>query len=138
MNSTIQQIPPAAPTQPVISTGSVLTQVSAVLAVIILLILLCAWIARRTGIAPGRGRQHAGALTISDSVSVGQRERVVIVNVDNARLVLGVTAQQITHLHTLPPAADTEDSENNAPASPAIKDFRQLFHTLIKRSGKMQ
>ncbi|WP_242550057.1 flagellar biosynthetic protein FliO, partial [Pantoea agglomerans] len=37
------------------------------------------------------------------SVSVGQRERVVIVDTADARLVLGVTAQQITHLHTLPP-----------------------------------
>ncbi len=31
------------------------------------------------------------------------RERVVIVDVEDARLVLGVTAQQITHLHSLPP-----------------------------------
>jgi flagellar protein FliO/FliZ len=113
---------------PAISTGSVLTQVSSVLAAIVLLILVCAWLARRLGFAPKTVSSQA--LKMSASVQVGQRERVVIVDTADARLVLGVTAQQITHLHTLPPAAP----EENSPAAP--HDFRQLLQSLVKRPGK--
>lgn len=131
MNSHSQLQHSASTQAPAISTGSVLTQVSSVLAVIVLLILACAWLARRLGFAPKRiGGQQA--LNISASVQVGQRERVVIVDTADARLVLGVTAQQITHLHTLPPAGP----EEQAPAAP--QDFRQLLQNLVKRPGKPQ
>lgn len=118
-------------TQPVVSTGSVLTQVSSVLAVIILLILACAWLAKRLGFAPKTGKRGQHDLSISASCQVGQRERVVIVDVQDARLVLGVTAQQITHLHTLPPSPAQEKPEEPQPAG----DFRQVLE-LIKRAGK--
>ena len=117
---------------PAMSPGSVLTQVSGVLALIVMLILVCAWLARRTGFAPKRGNLRG--LNVSASVTVGQRERVVIVDIEDARLVLGVTAQQITHLHTLPPREPQADT----PDAPAPADFRQLLHTLIKRPGKPQ
>jgi flagellar protein FliO/FliZ len=56
---------------------------------------------------------------------------VVIVEVEDARLVLGVTASQINVLHTLPPApADAEEK----PASPA--DFQAMMKSLLKRPGR--
>ncbi|OON35573.1 flagellar biosynthetic protein FliO [Izhakiella australiensis] len=115
-----------------ISTGSVLTQVGGTLAAILLLILACGWLAKRFGLA---NRKTGGqSLNISASCQLGQRERVVIVDVEDARLVLGVTPTQITHLHTLPPkAAD----ENPQPAAPQA-DFRQALQTLLKRPGKPQ
>ncbi|WP_442798634.1 flagellar biosynthetic protein FliO [Pantoea vagans] len=132
MNSQNQTLQPAAPhTQP-ISTGSMLTQVSSVLAVIILLILACAWLARRAGFAPKK--VSGQELKLTASVSVGQRERVVIVDTADARLVLGVTAQQITHLHTLPPG----EPVTVPPADRAPQDFRQLLQNLVKRPGKPQ
>ncbi|ARJ43238.1 flagellar biosynthetic protein FliO [Pantoea alhagi] len=132
-NSTQQATTQQAP-QPAFSTGSALTQVSSVLAGIVLLILVFAWLARRLGFTPKRlgGPQ---ALKISASVQVGQRERVVIVEVEDARLVLGVTAQQITHLHTLPPK---DPEQQDAPPAQAAPDFRQLLQTLVKRPGKPQ
>nr|WP_024964927.1 flagellar biosynthetic protein FliO [Pantoea sp. IMH] len=126
------QLQPAG--QPAISTGSMLTQVSSVLAVIILLILACAWLAKRLGFAPKHGLRGQTSLNISATRQVGQRERVVIIDVEDARLVLGVTAQQITHLHTLPPAPKQDTPEPPAAAA----DFRQLLQTLIKRPGKPQ
>lgn len=131
MNTQSHTLHPAAPAAPALSGGSVLTQVSSVLAVIVLLILACAWLARRLGFAPKRVSSQA--LKVSASVQVGQRERVVIVDTAEARLVLGVTAAQITHLHTLPPAAPDE----RAPAA-APQDFRQLLQNLVKRPGKPQ
>ncbi len=120
--------------QPALSTGSVLTQVSSVLAGIILLILACAWLAKRLGFVQKGQVRGLNDLTISASCKMGQRERVVIVDVEDARLVLGVTAQQITHLHTLPPKPPQEH-----PAPSAVTaDFRQVLQTLIKRPGKPQ
>jgi len=55
----------------------------------------------------------------------------VIVDVPDARLVLGVTAGQITHLHTLPPAPV---SETVSPVAPV--DFQSLMKNLLKRNGK--
>lgn len=118
-----------APSQPASSSGSILTEVSAVLIFIILLILFCAWIIRRLGLVPQK--KGTSALNISASINVGQRERVVIVDVDDARLVLGVTTQTITHLHTLPP----KEQEANSPP-PATRDFQQLVQSLISRPGK--
>ncbi|MEZ3499012.1 flagellar biosynthetic protein FliO [Pantoea sp. KPR_PJ] len=131
MNSQSHTLQSAAPAAPVISTGSALTQVSSVLAAIVLLIFVCAWLARRLGFAPKTVSNQA--LKVSASVQVGQRERVVIVDTAEARLVLGVTAAQITHLHTLPLPPDAP-----APASAAPQDFRQLLQNLVKRPGKPQ
>lgn len=111
------------------SAGSTLVQVSGALTAIIIFILLAAWVAKRFGFAPKTGSSKE--MKVSASCSVGPRERVVIVDVQDARLVLGVTAGQITHLHTLPAALV---SEIVSPAPPA--DFQSLMKTLLKRNGK--
>lgn len=87
--------------QPTAPAGSPLMQVSGALIGIIALILAAAWVIKRMGFAP-KGNSVRG-LKVSASASLGPRERVVIVEVENARLVLGVTASQINLLHTLPP-----------------------------------
>ncbi len=115
--------------QPAVSTGSPLVQVSGALTAIILFILLAAWLAKRFGLSGRTG--GAKGLKISASCNLGPRERVVVVDVEDARLVLGVTATQITHLHTLPPAPASVDPE---PAAQA--DFQSLMKNLLKRNGK--
>jgi flagellar protein FliO/FliZ len=124
--ATVQQ---AVPQQTATSTGSPLVQVSGALTAIIFFILLAAWVAKRFGFTPKTGSSKE--MKVSASCSVGARERVVIVDVQDARLVLGVTAGQITHLHTLPAAPV---SESAAPAQPA--DFQTLMKNLLKRNGK--
>lgn len=75
-------------------------QVSGALIAIIALILAAAWLVKRLGFAPKR--TGVNGLKISASASLGARERVVVVDVEDARLVLGVTAGQINLLHKLP------------------------------------
>ena len=117
---------------PAISTGSLVTQVGSGLGGILLLILLAGWVVKRLGFAPQR--RNSALLKVTASCQVGQRERVVIVEVDNTWLVLGVTPTQITPLHTLsapptePPAAAT--------ATPAAAPFRQLLNTVLHRPDK--
>ncbi|MCS3431522.1 flagellar biosynthetic protein FliO [Klebsiella sp. BIGb0407] len=112
-------------------TDSPLISVSAALGGIVLLILLAAWIARRFGFM---GARMAGkkTLQIRASANLGPRERVVVVDIEDVRLVLGVTASQITHLHTLP-----QSPENEPPvAQDNSADFQNIMKKLLKRSGK--
>ena len=51
--------------------------------------------------------------------------------VDDARLVLGVTASNINVLHKLPPAPVTVEERAQAPA-----DFQSVMKSLLKRSGR--
>lgn len=115
--------------QPVAAPGSPLVQVSGALFGIIVLILAAAWVIKRLGFAP-KGTGTRG-LKVAASASLGPRERVVIVEVEDARLVLGVTASQINLLHTLPPAPNVVDEK---PASPA--DFQAMMKSLLKRPGR--
>ncbi|MFL4555317.1 flagellar biosynthetic protein FliO [Yersinia kristensenii] len=114
-------------TAPAMPAGSVLTQVGSVLGGILLLILFAAWLVRRLGFAP-QARNNK-LLNVRASCQVGQRERVVIVEVDNTWLVLGVTAQQVTPLHTLerPPVDETSTALSSDTGKPA--DFRHLLNT---------
>lgn len=117
--------------QPSVNASSPLVQVSGALAGIVIFILVAAWLAKRFGFT-GAGVGVKKSLNISASVSVGPRERVVVVDVEDARLVLGVTATQITHLHTLPPAPVSEEPETK----PVPADFQKLMKNLLKRNGK--
>lgn len=111
------------------SPASPLVEVSGALMGIILLILAAGWLVKRFA-SPGARRGGQKGLKVSASAALGQRERVAIVDVDGARLVLGVTAQQITLLHTLPPAAIAEGGE------PAPADFAALMKAVLKKPGK--
>lgn len=81
------------------ATDSVLMTVSGALALIILLMVVLAWAVRRSGLAR-RLNDAQGNITLVATQSLGPRERLVLVDVGEQRLVLGVTASQITCLAT--------------------------------------
>lgn len=62
-----------------------------------------AWFARRH--LPGLGAQ--GAIRVVGSAAVGPRERVVVVEIEDTRLVLGVGSGNVRLLHVLPGAPST-------------------------------
>lgn len=113
---------PVAAAAPVHSFGAAgLLQAGLGLALVLALIFLCAWAARRFGL------QQAGSgrlLKVVSSAMVGQRERVVVVEIGNSWLVLGVAAGQVRALHTMPaetpPAAEAAPSMNGATAAGAF------------------
>jgi flagellar protein FliO/FliZ len=72
-----------------------------------------AWLLRR--LAPGQvGR--AGDLHVVAAVAVGPKERVVLVDVAETRLVLGVAQGQVSLLHQLPrPTLDPADQVAQEP-----------------------
>jgi len=119
-----QPAPAAAPSSPLIA-------VSGALLGIILLILAAAWLAKRFGFS-GVKNSATKELKVSASAALGQRERVVIVDVEDARLVLGVTASQVSLLHKLPPKIVDPEAPN-----PDAPDFASLMKSVIKRPGRL-
>lgn len=72
---------------------------------ILVLMLALAWVARKGGWI--RHQTRATNLRVLGSHSLGARCAVTVVQIDDTRLVLGVTPQHISLLHTLPPATDS-------------------------------
>ena len=91
---------PASAAEPVRSFGAAgLLQAGFGLAVVLALIFLCGWAARRFGLQQtGSGR----LIKVVSSAMVGTRERVVVVEIAGSWLVLGVAAGQVSALHTMP------------------------------------
>lgn len=113
-------------------TDSPLLTISAALALVVLLLLLLAWLARRSGISRHFSVARS-AITVVGSQSLGARQRIVLVDIADRRLVLGVTPSQITCLTTLDAPAAA------APPAPAVQtaDFPALLRTLYaKYCGK--
>ncbi|MEL4869212.1 flagellar biosynthetic protein FliO [Pantoea agglomerans] len=107
------------------ATGSILMTISGALALIVLLLVVLAWAARRSGLA--RRLQGAqGSMTLVATQSLGPRERLVLVDVGEQRLVLGVTASQITCLAT-------QARPENAPQDTASAAFPQMLDKLRQR-----
>lgn len=126
---------PSPATEPVRSYAAAgVMQAGFGLALVIGLIFLLAWAVRRFGLQPsGNGR----LLKVVSSVMVGQRERVVVVEIGDNWLVLGVAAGQVRALHTLP--AQTLDETVAKPAvmaSDAGHAFAQKLLESINRFKK--
>lgn len=117
-------------TDPVISAGS-LAQSLLGLLVVLALIACAAWLLRRVaapmGGAPGAIRVIAGA-------AVGQRERVVLVEIGGTWLVVGVAPGQVRALHTMP-RAELETRTAPAPGTPIERSFAGRLRQVLERRG---
>ncbi|AFM60674.1 MULTISPECIES: flagellar biosynthetic protein FliO [Enterobacter] len=109
------------------ATGSVLMTVSGALALIILLMVVMAWAARRSGLAR-QLNDAQGNMTLVATQSLGPRERLVLVDVGEQRLVLGVTASQITCLATQPRPENAPQTTAPAATFPLmLEKLRQKY-----------
>jgi flagellar protein FliO/FliZ len=85
-----------APPSPV-GAGSML-QFGLGLAIVLGLIVAAGWFMKRFSIGPSA----AGTLKVVAGTSVGQRERVVVVEIGETWMVLGVAPGRVNALHTMP------------------------------------
>ncbi|MDR3414141.1 MAG: flagellar biosynthetic protein FliO [Formivibrio sp.] len=120
----------AAASAPVTESSMVGSMVQVVLALglVLCLIMLAAWLMRRFSLMP---RSAGGLLRVVSGVMVGQRERVVIVEVRDQWLVLGVTAQNVNLLSSMPKPEDSEE-----PREIALPFAAKLARALQKQMGK--
>jgi len=115
----------------VISGLALMGKVSAVLALIIVVVLLFAWLMRRMGHGQQRGLAH---LKVVGSVQVGTRERVVVVEVKDTWLVLGVGGQKVSRLHELPAPEKPDSAAGNDSNLP--QDFASRFARALTRRNQ--
>ena len=83
------------------------------LILIVTLMFLGAWLFRRGG---GLQAMARGPVQIVGGVRVGARERVLVLEVADTWLVVGVTAGQVSALHTLPRQTTAPVASTLAPA----------------------
>lgn len=86
--------PPAA----AVTSGSVM-QVIFSLLLVLAAIVAVAWLLKRINMPQNAA---GSALKVVSGVAVGQRERIVLVEVNDTWLVVGVAPGQVTALHTMP------------------------------------
>lgn len=125
---------PTAAAEPVRSFGAAgLLQAGLGLAVVLALIFLCAWVARRFGLQQAGGGR---LLKVVSSAMVGQRERVVVVEIGGAWLVLGVAAGRVNALHTMPAQKLTEPEA--APPLGGLAGASAFSQRLAESLGKLR
>ncbi len=88
-----QEIAPVSPLG-----GGYVLQVIGSLGLVVAIIIVGAWILRRTGHLTSTG---AGNIVICESVSLGTREKLLLVQVGEEQLLLGVCPGRIQALHAL-------------------------------------
>lgn len=119
----------AAEVAPVVGASGLL-QAGLGMLLVLGLIFACAWLARRFGLQRfGGGGQ---VVKVVSTASIGQRERVVVVEVADTWLVLGVTSNQINTLHSLP--AQSVPGAVAAPATTAARSPVDLFAQKLRES----
>lgn len=96
---------------------SALLRVIIGLVLVLAAILAAAWIARRAGLTQ-RGGAHL--LKQIASLPVGMRQNIVVVEIENTWVVVGVSPGRITPLHTLP-AGETPQTASLPAAAFAAK-----------------
>ena len=121
--------PAAEPVRSFAAAG--LLQAGLGLAVVIGLIFLFAWGARRFGLQPS---SNGKLLKVVSSALVGQRERGVVVEIGDAWLVLGVAAGQVRALHTMP-ASKLPDA--SAPALAAFAGTGAFSQKLVDSMARL-
>jgi len=122
-------LPTVATPAPAPASGGGLLQAAAGMLVVLGLIFLCAWLARRFGLPRLAGGQ---AVKVVASTAVGTRERVVVVEVADTWLVLGVTPSQVNALHTLPAQAAAPQPPSAA-AAPGAAFAARLLQALERK-----
>ena len=81
------------------------------LALVLALVGGCAWVLKRFSSLPG---MRSGLLRILGGIAVGQRERIVLVEVGDTWLVVGVAPGQVRTLHSMPREASLATSAADA------------------------
>ena len=102
--------------------GPALLQVVVALAVTLALVFAAAWVFKRIG---GGAATTSGVIRILAAAPLGTRERVLLVEVHVQQLLLGVTQQQVSNLHTF---------AEGTPVIAAGEDFKATLKNWMGRS----
>ena len=88
--------PPAAPLEPI--SSPYLLKLTGGLMLVVVVIFVLAWLVKRFNLAQ---QAHGGLIRIVAGVSIGTRDRIVLLQVGNEQILVGLTPGRIEKLHTL-------------------------------------
>lgn len=97
------------------------SQVLLVLLGIIALIFICTYFIKKLSLAPGVSNENIEVLT---SLSVGTRDKLVVVEIAKQQFLLGISQGNIQNLHHFPDAPIKKSSNSNASF---IEQFRNVM-----------
>ena len=121
--------PAYVPPPPAVSSGGVM-QIIFSLLLVLAAIVLVAWLLKRMNVAQqGAGHQ----LKVLGGVSIGQRERIVLIEIEDTWLVVGVGPGQIRTLHTLQKIEDRGQRTEESPSNllPSESKFASLLSSVL-------
>ncbi|WP_369350122.1 flagellar biosynthetic protein FliO [Stenotrophomonas sp. JAG2] len=98
---------------------------------VLALIVGLGWLLKRM---PGSGFRPAEGLRVVASLTVGAKERVVVVEVNGTQLLLGVTAGGINTLHQLPEPLPTPPPAR-LPDFKHLPNFAQLLQQRLRKES---
>ena len=98
------------------------------LLIVVALVFGMAWFMRRMGNMNGVA---AGNLKVLGGVSVGQRERIVLVQAGETQLLIGVAPGEIRTLHVMDEPIDSNATSNQT-SKPIANGFAEKLHAAIK------
>ena len=110
---------------PSLGVGAVL-QTLLGLAIVIAFVFGCAWLARKFGL---QGNKRTGLVKVIGGASLGNKERVTVIEIGDTWLVLGAAPGNVRLLHTLP-AGSAEingGGTGGADGTEAIKPMQGSF-----------
>ncbi len=114
---------------PALSTGSALLQGLLGLLLVLAALMAFFWFLRRY--SPGQtGAQ--GVVKVVGGVMLGTREKLVVVEVGDTWLLLGVGGGQVNTLHTLP----RPDGVGAAPVNDPLSGFSDKLKEVLHRRGR--
>lgn len=120
--------PAYSPPPVTVNTESVMQMIFSLLLVLAAIVAV-SWLFKRMNLA----QQGTGnLLKVIGSVAIGQRERAVLIEINDTWLVVGVGPGQIRTLHTL---AKTEDSPSDNQKNSDNKFARMLAPLISKRNA---
>ena len=120
---------PAYNPPPAVSSGGI-TQIIISLLLVLTAIVLVAWLLKRMNVAQQGAGHH---LKMLGGVSIGQRERIVLVEVEDTWLVVGVGPGQIRTLHTLPKTEGIEQDAESQNHQFSENKFAGLLSSILGR-----
>lgn len=114
---------------PAVSSGN-LMQIIFSLFMVLAAIVLVAWLLKRMNMA----QQGSGnLLKVRGGVTIGQRERIVLVEIENTWLVIGMGPGQIRTLHTLQKPESADATPSVPETQPHESQFSHLLSSLLNR-----
>lgn len=111
---------------PALGIGAVL-QTLLGLAVVIAFVFGCAWLARKFGL---QGNKRTGLVKVIGGASLGNKERVTVVEIGKTWLVLGAAPGNVRLLHTMP-AGSADMGGTTEAVTPMQGGFGQRFRDAL-------